>query len=315
MPSWLTWRSADNAAQRLGLYAAAIAAIGAAYAAAVAAVSWVTNSIPSLAQYGWGVPVLAAIGVVLVIVMGLSFAAVPAAEAWRKYHPLPPASAITIGAPALSEITNPSPADIGRLERQIEVLKASLTPLASKTDLEQLSGDISRLNELGVSQHQINDDLRVKLERQAGAQEVILKDLRNLESKFRLFVNTVRAHDAMNEILKPNDRTAMSLGKKLMYPEGYLDARTWLADYQVWRTALRAIDDLVVAWTRAESTAYSSLFDLKERHYEQAPMPPENIRSDETIIAFKTACQVQSSYANQRDGIFSFFNERMFFPG
>jgi hypothetical protein len=100
--NWLTWRSADSAAQRLGLYAAAIGAILAVYAVAVAAVSWITSSIAFLTQYGWGVPVLAAMGIVLVIVVVLSVAAVPAAVAWRKYHPLP--------SPALgTEATGASP--------------------------------------------------------------------------------------------------------------------------------------------------------------------------------------------------------------
>jgi hypothetical protein len=61
--------------------------IAGAFAGAVAAMTWVTSSIAFLSQYGWGLPVLVAVGVVLMIVIGLSFAAVPAIEAWHRYRP------------------------------------------------------------------------------------------------------------------------------------------------------------------------------------------------------------------------------------
>ena len=85
MPNWLNWKLIDSTAQRVGGWAGAIAA---AFAAAVAIMTWVANSITALAGYGWGVPVLVAIGVVLMIVVALSFAAVPTARAWRTFYPL-----------------------------------------------------------------------------------------------------------------------------------------------------------------------------------------------------------------------------------
>jgi hypothetical protein len=325
MPKWPSLRSADDVAQRLGNYAGAIAAIAAAFAAAVAIVSWVTHSISALAAYGWGLPVLVAIGVVLVIVMGLGFAAVPAVEAWRKYHP--PTTEPRSPLPDLSP-------EIGHLQRQLEVfiegrgkdlelLKLSLPPLEQQgrdlaTRIDQFGADIVRLNELGVSQHQVNDDIRAKLDRQGGAQAVILADLRNLERKFGFFIKAIRAGDAQRDVLLPNDKTAMVLGKRLAEAKAvdYADPASWLSDYQQWHTAARVIDHLVVSWAKAEGFGgYAPLLDLEPRHFQHSPMPPENIRTDDTIIPFKTVWHAQSSYGNQRDNIFSFFETLAAFPG
>jgi hypothetical protein len=102
----------------------------------------------------------------------------------------------------------------------------------------------------------------------------------------------------------------MALGKRLAEAkvEDYSDPASWLADYQKWHTAIRVIDRLIASWAEAEGfEGYARLLDLEPRHFHHSPMPPQNIRTDDTIIHFKTAWHAQSSYANQRDGIFAFF--------
>lgn len=316
MSNWSDrWRIIRRGVLELHAWLALFGAIGIVFAAAVAVMSWVTNSITFLAQYGWGLPVLVAVGIVLVVVMGLSFAALPAVEAWRRYHPLPPAPAIEIGAPVLST-TSPSP-DIDRLERQMALLRLSLPPL------EQQGRELaSKIEEIKESQHEINEVFRTQLEKNKFSLKTLADHIAAHEnvvaSGTSLLIRALRARDALRDALIPNDEIVMSLGKRLAVAEAtsYPDPASWTSDFQRWNKAMRLIDTSMLQWTRGQHpTVYVSLFDLKGYHYEQAPMPPDNIRSDDTIIAFKTVCQVQSSYANQRDGIFSYFHERAVYPG
>lgn len=267
--------------------------------------SWAASHFPPIAQYGIGGVIFAGLGAACILMLVASISLI----AWRYFHPL----GVAQSASRLEKMSEPAVGSApwkNDIENMAKLLEKYVDETTSTLITKNMPWrvEIARLNELGVSLHAADEDLRAKLAR-------IQADLRNLDTKFHLFVTSVRARDALNEVLKPKDQIVMSLGKKLMYPESYSDARTWLADYQVWEAALKAIDDVVVAWTRAESSGYSSLFDLQRRHYEQAPMPPQNIWSDETIMAFKTVSHVQASYANQRDGIFSFFNARMIYPG
>jgi hypothetical protein len=89
-----------------------------------------------MATYGWGVPVLVAIGIVLVIVVGLSFAALPAAKAWRAYHPLaPPAATIVEPVAQLPETGawEELKSSVGGLARKLEVLQLALPPLEQQS--------------------------------------------------------------------------------------------------------------------------------------------------------------------------------------
>ncbi len=303
MPKWLKkcWRVADNAVQRTAAWFALLLALGI-FSAAVAVVNQVTQSISALAAYGWGLPVLVAIGIVLAILVVLSLTAI----AWRYFRPLPPPLPMLPSMETAAEI-EPSP-DIGRLERRMDLLERSLPPLERQSEeFASKIGEIERaITEIDVK---LQTSLKTLAERFSTHEQVVA-------SGARLLIRALRAHDAMRDVLLPNDQTVMSLGKRLMYPESYPNAAAWLTDYRGWSAALRAIDNLMIEWTRGQHpTAYVSMFDLKEHHYKTAPMPPDNIRSDDTIIEFKTVCQVQSSYANRRDGIFSFFNEKAVYPG
>jgi hypothetical protein len=303
MPDWRErWQFIDGSAQRLGGWAGAIGAIVAAFGAAVYAMTGVTNSISALAAYGWGVPVLVAIGIVLVIVVGLSFAALPAAKAWRAYHPLAPPAATSVKPVAQLPETaawEELKSSVGSLARKLEVFQLALPPL------EQQSRELA-----DIVRRDIQTSLKTLVERVSTHERVVA-------SGTYLLIRALRARDAMREILIPNDKIAISLGKRLAEAKAtdYPDPASWLSDYQHWNAATRAIDRLMMEWTRSPSYEPVSLFDLEGRHFQNSPMPPENIRADDTIIPFKTVWYVQSSYANQRDGAFSFFNERITYPG
>jgi len=293
------------------------------YAVAVAVVSWVTHSISTLAAYGWGLPVLVAMGIVLAVVMGLSFAALPAAKAWRAYHPLLPMNPIQLSETTTeiaAKITDDQPFSGDRPWRaEIDGLGSALEGYvdAVRGDLKK---DIVRLNELGVAQHQVSEAFRTQFKELQNAvkalEERLVTHERVVASGTHLLIRALRARDAMREIIIPNDKTAMSLGKRLAEAKAtdYPDPASWLADFQRWNEAAHAIDRLMMEWTRKPSYEPVSLFDLEGRHFQNSPMPPENIRTDDTIFPFKTVWYVQSSYANQRDGAFSFFNERMVYP-
>lgn len=261
--------------------------------------SWVASYFTPIAQYGMGAVIFAGLGAACILMLVASIALI----AWRYFHPIKAAEAIETPRGA---------------EREATISKASLRQLDARCD--QLGADIARHDNLVLVQRSVNDGVRAQLdELQATVKTLSERFAAHQQVAVRgtyLLIRALRAHDAIRDILIPNDQIAMSLGKKLMYPDGYSGAAAWLTDYQAWRTALRTIDGLMIEWTKEQHpTVYASLFDLKGYHYEQAPMPPDNIRSDETIIAFKTVCQVHSSYANQREGISFFFNERAVYPG
>jgi len=212
------------------------------------------------------------------------------------------------------------------LATQLETLKASLPPLdhqnselASK--IERIGADIVRLNEVGVTQHGVTEYIRGQLTVLQGTVKALDAGLtehkRVVASGTYLLIRALRAREAMREIVIPNDQIAMALGKRLTDAKAidYPDFESWLSDYQRWNAAVRAIDRLMMEWTRKPSYEPVSLFDLEWRHFQNSPMPPENIRTDDTIIPFKTVWHIQSSYANQRDGVFSFFNEKSAYPG
>jgi hypothetical protein len=299
MPNWLNWKSIDGTAQQVGGWAGAITAALTAFAAAVALMTWVANSITALANYGWGVPVLVAIGVVLVIVVALSFAAVPAARAWRTFHPL------KVAPDSNTETETATPASDGDelaiIRGQIDEVSANAAHARRDivTTMTNLAQDTNR-------------DLKATNEKIETLANLISYQDKSFATRIDSLIRALRACDAKRDVLLPNDKVAMSLGKPLVEakPDTYLDAASWLSDYKRWNDAMHAIDYLMGQWANGSSP----LFDLKERHYKNSPMPPENIKTDDTIIPFKTVWHVQSSYANQRDGLFTFLSEQAIFP-
>ena len=192
-----------------------------------------------------------------------------------------------------------------------EVSKNSASKLQ---DFEQFKSDaradLARLNEAGVTQHGATEYVR-------GQVAALQKEIKDSSKRTYLLIKAVRAHDAERDVLIPNDETVMSLGKQLTEAKAtdYPDPVAWLSDYQRWHAAIRAIDRVVLAWTDAEGFGgYASLLDLQARHFQHSPMPPDNIRTDDTIIPYKTVWHAQSSYANQRDNIFAFFRDCAAYP-
>ena len=144
----------------------------------------------------------------------------------------------------------------------------------------------------------------------------LIEQKRVVANGTRLLIRALRAKDAQR-VLAVNDKVVMSLGVQLAKANviHYLDSAKWLSDYRTWKAALCIIDNLLIEWTKGQSNEHVSFIKFEGRDYENSPMPPDNIRSDDTIIAFKTAALAHSNYANRRDGIFSFFAERAVLPG
>jgi hypothetical protein len=301
MRNWLKrWQFVDGAVQRLVAWAAFVTIVAAAFGAAVAGMSWVTNSIAALASYGWGVPVLVAIGIVLVIVVALSFAAVPAARAWRTFYPI---KAVRITDSDTKTATPASDGDeLAIIRGQIDEVNANAAQ--ARRDI------VTTMSNLALD---TNRDLKATNEKIETLANLISHQDKSFATRIDLLIRALRARDAKRDVLLPNDKVAMSLGKPLVEAKSdtYPDAASWLSDYQRWNDAMHAIDYLMGQWAKG----VSPLFDLKERHYKNSPMPPENIKTDDTIIPFKTVWHVQSSYSNQRDGLFAFLNEKAIFPG
>jgi hypothetical protein len=216
------------------------------------------------------------------------------------------------------------------LNRKVDVIAASLPPLEQRgselrANLAELtrnySGDVDRLNKIGVAQHGVNEGFRDQFKELQTTIKTLVDRFstheRVVASGTRLLIRGICARDDRRFILIPNDKIAMSLGKRLVEAKvaDYPDATSWLPDYQTWEAATRTIDKLMIDWTKEAPDMYTSLFKLERRHFANSPMPPDNIRSDDTIIPFKTVWHVQSSYANQRDGFFALLDERAVLPG
>ncbi len=349
------WHARVRALGEIAVQLHAVITLGgivlAVFAAAVAVMSYVLNSIGKLSQYGWGLPVVVAIGIVLASLLVLSLIALAAAAVYRwwclyrypdLYRQDTREPGVPRGSPGLTVVPEaaqsaPWKADIdklgsavegyidatranftneiGQLRAEINAVSAAHKTLATKADLDErfrpIAADIARLNEVGVTQHGATEYVR-------GQVAALQKEIKDLSERTNHLIKAVRAHDAERDVLIPNDEIVMSLGKRLVEAKAtdYPDPVPWLSDYQRWHAAIRAIDRVVFAWTNAEGFGgYAPLLDLQTRHFQNSPMPPDNIRTDDTIIPFKTVWHAQSSYANQRDGIFASFDEWAVLPG
>ena len=327
MSNWLktAWGFTDNAVQRSAAWLALAIALGI-YGAAVTVVSWLTRSITFLAQYGWGLPILAAIAFVSVIVIAmLRFAAVPAAEAWRKFRPLPETKTdrgVALSAkPETAADSAPWKADIESLGSAVEGY-IDTTSSALRKDIAELTdtlkgapwnADIIRLNELGVSQHGINDDLRGKVSHQAGAQAVILADLRNLERTFGYLIDAIHARDAEIRI-KQADALIDPLGRKLLAANGYSGPKEWLADYRSWRDSVTAIDRTIL---NQKVEGFTPYLDIRARDLEKcSETPPDELKADgRVVVAYKTVFLAQRRYMLGREQVFRFFSTKAGLPG
>lgn len=324
----------DPSVQKISGWITFIAGVG-------AFLSWVASHIAPLSPYGWGAFVFAGLAAACVLSLVLSLGLI----AWRFFKPLSPTT-----VPIDASNSAPWKADIDStalvIEKYIDETSAALRQvlddrfrlistdvdnkiadniranarsvvdgfreLASKIDA--INVDIGRLNELGVSQHGINDDLRGKVSHQAGAQAVILADLRNLERKFGYLVDAINARDAETQI-KQADVVVDHLGRKLLTATGYSDPKAWLADYRSWHDSITAIDRTIL---NQKVEGFTPYLDIRARDLQKCSETPptEGLRADDSVIvAYKTVFLAQKRYTLGREQVFRFFAAKGAFPG
>lgn len=301
MGNWSArWRALDQLVQRFGAWwTVAVVAFG----AAVAAMTWVTKSISFLSGYGWGVPVLAAIGIICAIVLALSFAAVPATRAWRNFYPVSPAT--------FRAATTPSPESqesaISKLEREMVTLQFSLPPL--KEQSQELTGKIDEIERQIV---ELRGKSTMQSDGLARTDAKSRSDYLNLERKFGFLIDAIRAHHAEGAA-KEADKIVSSLGPSLLSATDYPDQQAWSADYRVWHDSLSAIDREV---NNLGVVGHTPFLEISRRELENcSEMPPETIRGDRTIVPYRTVYLAQRRYAEGREQMFHYFAAKGALPG
>jgi uncharacterized coiled-coil protein SlyX len=126
--------------------------------------------------------------------------------------------------------------------------------------------------------------------------------LDELRTKAAMLARSLRARDAQS-IINESDQAIMSTYKKIL-EEAYPDEAAWANDYAAWERAMSRIDNLMSQWTQQH---HKPFLDIRLKDFEASPPPPQHIKSDANATRYKTAWLAQSSYANRRDGIFSYF--------
>ena len=182
--------------------------------------------------------------------------------------------------------------------------------------IDQFGADIVRLNELGVSQHQINDDLRAKIERGAGAHTAILSRLANFERKFGYLIDAIHARDVEAQI-KEADFLVVPLGEKLLAAVGYSGPEAWLADYRSWHDGIAAIDRAILS-QKVKVEGFASYLDIRARDLQQCSETPptDDLKADSTVIVtYKTVFLVQRRYVQGREQVLRYFATSGALPG
>jgi hypothetical protein len=239
--------------------------------------SGIAAGFTSIAQYGWGAIVFAGVGAACVIM----FAGSAFMVSWRYLNPLPKQPSTPSESREVS--TQDISSRLAEIERGIAQNKAGLGELRTKA--EASTQDISsRLAEIerGIAQNK------------AGLEEV--------RTKAALLTRSLRAKDAQS-IIKEADQVVMSTYKKLL-EEAYPDEAAWADDYAAWEKAMSRIDDLMSQWTQQHHVPFLS---TRSKDSEASAPPPPHIKSDANATRYKAAWLAQSSYADQREGLFGYF--------
>jgi hypothetical protein len=281
MVQWLTrFKSINRAVEQLHGWIALFGAIGIIFTGLAAAMTWVASSITALSAHGWGVPVFAGIGVSLVVILGLSHAAVPAARAWRHMFPAAPVP--------LAEVTNgisylkgegegslkklhivPDNADLKeqiagvrqavedetadlaqhiiRLDKRDDELEQNTNRLADL--IEKLNARVIEFREELVkigTESSVNSEQVKKLnveEPLKKIRELRDYDFKQVDTRFSMLCTAVRARD-MIALLERTNAIVVPLAQRLLAAriEDYPNRTKWLDEYGKWRTAIQKID-------------------------------------------------------------------------
>jgi hypothetical protein len=155
---------------------------------------------------------------------------------------------------------------------------------------------------MGEGQAPALDDISLRLTEAERGIEQNKAGLGELRLEVAMLTRSLRARDA-EAMIKEADQVIMCTAKKIL-EEPYPDEDAWVADYAIWETAMKQIDNLMSQWQ-----PYDKLFlDIRPKDLEGAPAPPPqtNIRFVTNIIGYKTAWLAQQRYTNRREGILKY---------
>lgn len=297
------------------------------FGVAVAVMSYVLSSIAELSKYGWGLPVLIAIGIVLAIVVVLSLAAVPAAAAyrrWRPHEPPPPPLPIfaTKEAPAapandledkISDLKQSVGTTTDDLARHVVRLDSRDDDLAENT--KSVLGLVEKLNERMA-------EFRDRLV-EIGADNIrnvdqINKELLSLQSDRawvkRTLINLLDALHARDKTasFKGNDHIVWCLGLKLLKtnPPKYGDVDEWLKDYRRWSEALSSID-AAASYLGYPGNRGRPFLDIEPAELEACLVdPPDVIGDSTTLIPYRKVHLAFQQYERYREPLTKFIDQR-----
>jgi hypothetical protein len=267
------------------------------------AMTWVATSITGLYQYGWGAVVFAGTGVACVIILVIS----AAIAASRYFNPLPAASGAKSNNIPLDALRMSLNEQIQELASKIDEFEIRATALDAKIDkqaTEQLKINRTLDGMFGTIDGKVEDQSKDIQQLAARVQS----DCRQSVLKFEMLTTALRARDA-ETILKEADKVISSFGPKLIRASAidYPDQKIWLAGYGTWNEAMAKIDNLLVQWFDHQKP----FLDIRRRDYENSSeTPPNSIKTDDTIMPYKTVCLAQPQYEKQRENMFAYFSAK-----
>jgi hypothetical protein len=147
------------------------------------------------------------------------------------------------------------------------------------------------------------DDISPRLAEAERGIEQNKANLLELRTRVNQLTDSLRARDA-ESIFKEADHVFMSTSGRLL-EEHYPDEAAWAADYAVWETAMRQIENLMSQWQPHDKP----FLDIRPKDLEGAPAPPpqSNIRLVTNIIGYETVWVAKQRYATRRESILQYF--------
>lgn len=164
---------------------------------------------------------------------------------------------------------------------------------------------LDRLNIIGENLETFKRELTTELERLNGRIE---SNQRQISMNYGILSGSLHARDA-EHIIKEADKQVREMAKKLLNT-AYEDGDEWQRDYVRWERAISQIDGCMLQW----SEHYTKFLSVNANDLENAPMPPQFLKSYGAITHYKTLWLVQQSYANRRDDVLIFIETKTRLP-
>lgn len=303
-----------------------------------ALLSWAASSIEPVMRYGWGAALFLGLLTMCVIILIASVGLV----AWRFYKPLKPdQTALISQQPTATDNVDRAIIDaqfedrLHSVEGQakiifdiVEKFRQKTTSELSRID-ELLKPDIGHLTLLGRLGDPepppknkfecLEKDIKRVSDVLDGTRDEIVSMIDSLKGQlnstdnqvsttYKILATSLRARDA-KEIVDRADEVVTRLGEKLIKADDYQNDVEWGIAYGDWYKALDRIDRIVGQWT----DHHKPFLGITHRDYESAGYAaPAHIvsQSDGNSIRYKNVWIAQQQYANQRDNILAYFENK-----